>query len=137
MTEDFYFDTSIWLDVYEKRGVNGEKGFKLIEIIILDGKKIYYSTLNLKEFQALGYSQDEIEEILAPVKPNFCKKILFDKKQVLEAKKLSIQRKVSKSDSLHAVLARDNNLQLIARDHDFDFLKDISRAKKPEEFIED
>ena len=128
MTEDFYFDTSIWIDVYEKRGKNGENGFKLIEKIIEENKKVGYSNHNINEFKALRYSQDEINGILKPVKPNYFKKILYDKMQVLEAKKLSIQRKVSRSDALHAILARD---------YDFDSLKDVAKAKLPEDFVKD
>ena len=137
MTEEFYFDTSIWIDIYEKRDKNGENALKLVEKVIENNHKIGYSNHNIKEFQALGYSQDEINDILAPVKPLYSKKILYDKKQVLEAKRLSLQRKVSRSDALHAILARDNNMQLIARDYDFDSLKDVAKAKLPEDSIKD
>ena len=37
MTEEtFYFNTSIWIDIYDKRGHNGEVAKKLIEKIIID-----------------------------------------------------------------------------------------------------
>ena len=61
MQEDFYLDTSIWLDFFEKRGQNGEAAFKLITMIIDDNLKIAYSDLNVKEFKNLGYTKNEIE----------------------------------------------------------------------------
>jgi len=59
MTEDFYFDTSIWLDFHEKRGRNGEYSFKLILKIINEDFKIAYSDLNIKEFKYLECTNDE------------------------------------------------------------------------------
>ena len=38
-------------------------------------------------------------------------------------------------DALHAVLARDNNAILVARDHHFEEIQHIIKAKKPEELI--
>ena len=40
-----------------------------------------------------------------------------------------------RKDALHAIIARDNNLQLIATDPHFEKLKDITTAKKPQDFI--
>ena len=42
MQEDFYIDTSIWVDFYEKRGENGESALKLILKIIEEDLKINY-----------------------------------------------------------------------------------------------
>jgi len=137
MTEEFYYDTSIWIDFYEKRGKNGESAFKLIEKVIREELKIVHSNHNIEELKAVGYSQDEINDFLSIVKPNLTRKILKTNSQVEEAKKLSRERNVSRGDALHAIISRDNDLQLIARDRDFDFLKDISRAKLPEDFTED
>ena len=36
---------------------------------------------------------------------------------------------------IHAILARDNESQLVSRDKDFDRLKDITRAKFPEDLL--
>ena len=137
MAEEFYFDTAIWMDFHEKRGKNGENALKLIEKVILNDLKIVHSERNIDELKSIGYSPDEVNAILDIVKPNYTRKILVGKAQMQEAKKLSRERNVSQSDALHAILARDNDLQMIALDHDFDHLKDIARAKPPEDFIED
>ena len=135
MTEEFYFDTSIWLDFHEKRGRNGELALKLLTKIIEDDLKIAYSDLNVKEFKNLGYTKDEINSILSIAKPNNIKHIHIYREQIEEAKKLAKQRDVPKKDVLHAILARDNRLQLIATDLHFEQLRNITTAKKPEDFI--
>lgn len=61
------------------------------------------------------------------------KKIEKEEKEI--AKKLAIQRDVPRGDSLHAILSRDNEAQLISRDEHFERLKDITVAEKPEEII--
>ena len=54
MTKKFYFDTSIWLDYYEKRGKNGEVALKLIEKIIKENHTILCSHIVIKELKNLG-----------------------------------------------------------------------------------
>lgn len=39
----YYFDTSIWIDIYDKRGYNGEVAKKLMEKIILQDDFVLYS----------------------------------------------------------------------------------------------
>lgn len=77
MTEEFYFDTSIWIDFHEKRGNNGELALKLLTKIIENDLKIGYSDLNIKEFKHLGYTKDEINSILRIAKPNNIKHVSF------------------------------------------------------------
>ncbi|MBI2654196.1 type II toxin-antitoxin system VapC family toxin [Candidatus Woesearchaeota archaeon] len=129
MEEDFYLDTSIWLDFYEKREENGELAFKLILKIINQNLKVAYSDLHIKEFKNLGYTQNEINSILSIVKPNNIKHIHIYREQKEEAKKTARQRNVPEGDILHAILCRDNNLQLISRDLDFEKLKDIANHR--------
>lgn len=135
MEKDFYYDTSVWLDLHEKRGKNGEFALKLILKIIEKDLKIAYSDLNIKEFKSLGYIKDNINSIMNIAKPENIKHIHINRNQIEEAIKLSRKRNVPKKDALHAVIARDNDLQLIATDPHFEKLKDISFAKRPEEFI--
>ena len=73
--------------------------------------------------------------LLEIAKPNNLRRVHIYKEQIDEASKLAKQRNVPKADALHAILARDNNAQLISRDWDFEKLKDISRVKLPEDFI--
>ena len=135
MQQEFYFDTSIWLDIHEKRGINGELALNLILKLINDDCKIAYSDLTIKEFKNIGYSNEEINAILSIAKPDNIKRVHIYREQKEEAKKIIKQRDVPEGDALHAILARDNNLQFISRDHDFEQLKDVTRTRKPEDFI--
>ena len=130
----FYFDTSIWIDIYDKRGAHGEHAMKLMEKIILDDLFVVYSEVVVAELQGLGFSDFEINEMLSIAKPNHIVRVHASKHQREEAKRIAQQRKVPRGDALHAILARDNNLQLISRDNDFEQLRDITIAKRPEEF---
>jgi len=135
MGEEFYYDTSIWLDFYEKRNKNGVSALKLILKVINEDLKIAYSDLNVKEFKNLGYTPEEINSILGVVKPNNIKRIHIYREQKEEAKKIAKQRNVPEGDVLQAILCRDNCLQLISRDLHFEELKDITNVKPPEDFI--
>ncbi len=128
----FYLDTSIWLDFFEKRGLNGELALKLIAKIIKEDLIIGYSDLNIKELRNLGYSQDEINEIFSMVKKSL-RRIYVYKEDKEEAKKIASQKNISRGDALHAILARNNEFQLVSRDIHFEKLRDITIAKKPEE----
>lgn len=135
MAREFYFDTSIWLDLYENRGRNGILAFELFAKIIEDNSKIVYSDLNVKELKNLSYSAEEINQILSIAKPDNIKHVHIYKDQMEEAKRLSVQRNIPKKDALHAILARDNDAQLIATDPHFEKLRDIIIPNKPEDFI--
>ena len=135
MVEDFYSDTSIWIDFHEKRGDNGKVALKLILKIINEDLKIAYSDLNVKEFKILGYSQEEIDAILGIIKPNNIKHVHIYKEQIEEARKIARKRNVPRKDALHAIIARDNDLQLIATDSHYEQLRDITKCKKPIDVI--
>jgi predicted nucleic acid-binding protein len=135
MTEKYYFDTSIWLDYYLKRASNGKIALKLILKIIDENGVIVYSDFILKEFKRLGFTTNEINSILRIAKPDHIKGIHLNKEQLSEAAKLSKQRDIPLGDCIHALLARDNELQLVSRDHHFTRLKDIADTKLPEDLI--
>ena len=135
MTEKFYPDTSIWLDIYEKRGKNGETALKLFTKIIEESNIILYSNALIKELKNLEYFQTEINEILSKVDQNNIRQVQITKKQIDEAEKISTQRNIPKRDVLHAIAARDNESHLITRDNHFQKLKDITTPKLPEAFI--
>ena len=135
MAEDFYFDTSIWIDIYEKRGYNGEIAKKLFKRIIEEDNIISYSDLIAAEFKRLGYTKDEINVIFAIAKPGNLRRVHIYKEQIAEARTLAKQKNVPKADALHAILCRDNNAQLISRDNDYEKLKHITKTKLPEDFI--
>lgn len=132
--EEFYFDTSIWLDFHEKRGERGEAALKLALKIIKENLKVVYSDMTIKEFRRLGYTNDEINSIFSIVKPDHIKRIHISRGQKEESKALALQRGVPRGDALHAILARDNFVQLISGDEHFQKLRDITKVKKPEDF---
>ena len=135
MAEKYYFDTSIWLDIYEKRGSNGEAAFKLMEKAIEEDAIVAYSDMVVKEFKRLDYTLTEISVILSIAKPRNIMKVHIYREQAEEASKLAFQRGVPKADAFHAVLARDNDMLLVSRDGDFGKLKDIVQAKILEDII--
>jgi len=73
--------------------------------------------------------------IAKATKPNNIKHVHIYREQIEEARKVSRQKNVPLKDALHAIIARDNNLQLIATDTHYEQLKDITKAKKPDGFI--
>ena len=133
--EDFYFDSSIWIDIYEKREHNGEVAKKLFEKIINEDHKIFYSDLVLVELKRVGYSIEEINPLLKVAKPNNLRRAHIYEKQINEARKLAKQRNVPLADALHAILCKDNNLQLVSRDAHYKKLTNVVRARLPEDFI--
>ena len=133
--ERYYFDTSIWIDFYDKRDYNGEVAKRLLEKIIGEDCFVLYSDVVIFELKKLGFSEKEINQIFSAAKPDHTKRVHSTKKQLEEAKRLAKQRDVPLRDALHAVLARDGDAQLVSRDRDFEKLKDITPAKKPEDLI--
>ena len=132
MLKNYYLDTSIWLDFYESRGRNGEFALKLFEKIICENLVVFYSELIVKELKRLGYSITEIKELFS-ISVNLRKVHIFSE-QLVEARKLARKRNIPKNDVLHAILARDNCLQLISTDKHFLKLKDLTNVKTPEQF---
>ena len=98
MTDRFYFDTLIWLDIYEKRGKNGELALKLVTKIIEENLIVFYSNLNVRELKNLRYSKNEINEIFSIIKLNI-KRIHVTKKQFKEGMSVAKQRDVPLGDA--------------------------------------
>ncbi len=135
MTIKYYLDTSIWLDFYEKRGANGEKALKLILKIIEEDHIILYSDLHILEFKNFGFNAETIVKIFSIAKPRNILRVHIYREQQDEARKIAFARKIPKKDVLHAILARDNDAQLVATDVHFQKISDIAKAKRPEELI--
>src|SRR3989344_9066152 len=124
----YYFDTSIWLDLFEDRDEpntpKGKSATELIRKIIRENESIICSEAVKNEMIALGYSMYEIDDLFF----QYRKIIIFvysNKKQFGKAKDLSKKRKIPLFDALHAVIARDSRATLITRDAHFKELLDI------------
>ncbi len=138
MSEKYYLDTSIWMDVYENRkGFNneplGEFAWKLLSLIKAKKEKLIISDLLIIELE-MNYSIEKINGMIK-IFEDVIEKIIVTAKQRDEAKRIAKERNLPPGDVLHAILARDSKLILITRDTHFKKLEDISRSYKPEELI--
>ncbi len=138
MTERYYLDTAIWIDICEDRkGYFGEdladSPLKLLILIKTKKKRLVITDILIQE---LGhrYSEEEITGILAPFE-GLIDRIRVNLVQKEEAKELARKNMVPLGDALHAIIARDNNLILVSRDNNFRKLRKISQCYKPEELI--
>jgi len=131
----YYPDTQIWIDYYLKRGIYGENALKFLKKAIEEDSIIFYSDFTIIELKKSGFFESEINEMLRIAKPDNIKRTHLTKIQISEAVKLAKQRDIPYGDALHAILARDHGVQLVARDIDFQKLKDITKSKLPEELI--
>jgi predicted nucleic acid-binding protein len=134
----YYFDTSIWIDLFENRNETnlpkGEMVQELINKIIKDNNKIIFSSLIIQELKDFGYQYPEIKELFIP----FNKILIYYepyKRLYGKARDLSLKREIPILDALHALLARDSKSILVTRDRHFQKLLDITKPKRPEEII--
>jgi len=138
MVKKYYIDVCIWIDYFENRSDKfrplGDWAFGLIKKIINDNDLILYSEL-VEEELSESYSDEEIENIFSIVPSELFVKVKISDKQLVEARELSIKKKVPLGDAIHAVLSKDNNALLITRDEHFEKLRDIIIVKKPEDLI--
>ena len=137
MHEKYYLDTSIWIDLYENRhGYSNEPlGDYALKLLILINKQgtLIITDILMKELE-INYSIEEIRGMMKPLE-KITEKIISTKAQIDEAEKIAGQRKIPKADALHAILARDNKLILVARDKHFKILSDICKYYRPEDLI--
>ena len=134
----YYFDTSIWLDLFENRDEpnlpKGRWANELVAKIISEGGRIVYSNLTIKELRFNGYNEydlygrfQEIRYLLIYVR--------VSTEQHGRAKDLSKKRELPIGDAIHALVARGAGAVLVALDHDFKKLLDIIEYKKPQDLL--
>lgn len=139
MADKYYFDTSIWRDYFEDRKDKykplGEWAFELIKKIIKEKSIVLYSQLVIDELRRY-WPEDTINSCFGAFRSEglLCK-VEDTPEQRKEARRIAYERKVPKGDALNAILARDNQAVMVARDHHFLELDDITWHKKPEEII--
>ncbi|MBW2984100.1 PIN domain-containing protein [Candidatus Woesearchaeota archaeon] len=136
MAEKYYLDSSIWMDLYEDRkGYKGEPlgdfAWKLFGFIKANKSKIVISDLIIRELE-MNYSVPAINGMMKPFE-DLLERISIAPEERDEAEKLAEERHIPKGDALHAILARNHKLVLIARDNHFKELEDISKHHKPED----
>jgi predicted nucleic acid-binding protein len=136
----YYFDSATWRDFYENRfGPKGRPlgGYaaRLIMKIISQKDEILFSDLVIDELSA-KFNKEEINEmfdVLSHLK--ILKKVDVIREQMLEFKRIAIERAVPPYDAAHAVIARDSNAIIVSQDKHFEKLKDIAVWKKPDELV--
>ena len=137
MTSKYYVDTAIWRDLHENRKDKtknlGELAFKFFKKIRANKEKIVYSDLVVEELSH-AYDKQTINQLFKGVS-ELLEKVEINEKQLKEAVDLSKDLKIPFGDALHSVLARDNDVIMVTRDHHFRKLKDKITIKKPEELI--
>lgn len=137
---NYYVDSCIWIDYFENRtdGLKplGEFAFQFFKMCKLTKSKIYFS--NLVYAELVGYLSKEKINILLN---DFSKILIFfeySNTQIASAKKLSNQLdSIHFSDSLHAVIAKNNGCVLVTRDNHFNELYFFVKIVKPEEVFFD
>lgn len=139
MTIMYYLDSSVWRDLHEDRKDKfrplGEWAFELLKKIRKNKDKVLYSDLIMDELMK-AFNEKIIKELFSIMSDGgLLEKVNIEKKHVQEAAELKNKHHIPFGDALHAVLARDNNAILVARDHHFEEIQHIIKAKKPEELI--
>ena len=132
----YYFDTSIWLDLFEERDEPGNPKSKvaqeLLNKCIREDILVLYSDNTLIELSRLGYSNTL--ELFGP----FNRILLFvesTQNHINRSNEIARIRNLPRRDVLHALLARGHEAILVSRDKHFGLLRDIVKKKSPEELI--
>lgn len=135
---NYYFDTAIWIDILENRkdfcGKEiGKYGRELLALIILNNYNLVVSDETSKELSDYCGSF-MVNALLTHLERNI-RKVVFTDSEKKEALRFSQEKNVPFGDALHAIIARDTNSVLIARDNHFRLLDNICPHFKPEEFL--
>lgn len=132
-------DTSIWWDFHENRVDRfrplGEWAFELLKKIIREKDIVLYSDLVVEELLHY-FSMEKINKMFSIVADKgLLEEVDISQEQRREAGILCNRLKIPFSDCIYAILARDNLAIMVARDHHFELLAEITEFKKPEELI--
>jgi len=134
----YYVDTNIWLDLLESRSSSlkpfGEFAFQFFKKCLDRKNCVLYSQIVLDEL-TLRHSLEDVEKHCFGLfqRTNLLEFVPAAEWQKNEAVRIALSRGVSKSDAVHAILARDNNAVVITRDKHFNLLQDIAKSLTPEE----
>lgn len=137
MQKRYYVDTSIWRDLYENRQDRfrplGEWAFEFFRMVRETKGIIIYSDFVVKELKC-KYSDRQILEVFCAAE-GCLGKALIKKESIKEAHLLSKSLGLPFGDCIHAILSRENNAVMVARDRHFWEIGHIVEVRKPEELI--
>jgi len=142
MSQKIYLDTNVYLDYYLDRKdcmrplgefawllYNEAVSCKFVVLISPDVIRELRNVLSINE-------QDIWSKILKGLKnANKIIEIHSDNELDSKAKNLSRKQNIPIIDSLHLILAAENQAILVTRDSHFENLKELFAIKKPEELI--
>ena len=134
----FYVDTNIWLDFALDRRDSvrplGELALQFFKKCLRERWQILYSDAVVMEL-GRKLAPEEIEERCFKIVSveGLLVKVPYSKSQAAEAKNISIRKKLPFLDTLHAIIARDNNAMVVSRNFHFEGLLDIVSVYSPEE----
>ncbi len=135
----YYFDTSIWIDLFQDRVEEGfPKGLRaqqLLTRILSRNYRIIVSQVIQKELFSCGYSFEEVQKLFRPLKRII--QVQHCSREHLErARNIAKKRNVPQKDVLHALLSKTARATLITRDNHFQKLLDITIPSTPEELLD-
>ncbi len=134
----YYIDACIWRDYLENRSDNfrplGEWALELIKKAIRSEEMILCSELVKDELRE-DLKEEEINDAFSIVPPNLFLTVKISRKQIIETKEKSLVMRTPFKDTLHAVIARDNDAIMVTRDKHFLELLDIAKIRKPEDLL--
>lgn len=136
MPRRFYLDTAIWRDYFEDRKDSirplGEFAFQFLKNCEKKDCEVLYSGLVVQELRSY-YSEERVAEVFSSFR-HFLVEVPISNGQISEARKISSSvQGTHLKDALHAILARDNNAIMVARDRHFGPLEDFVEVAKPED----
>lgn len=138
MAQNYYLDTCIWRDYFENRSDRfrplGDWALALIKKIIAEEGNIIYSDL-VEEELLIELSAEKIEDIGEIVPKEMLIKIKSTPEQIKRAEQLARRLQTPRKDTIHMVLAMDNNAILVSRDKHFHEFQRFVAIKKPEDLL--
>ncbi|MFH1409079.1 MAG: PIN domain-containing protein [Nanoarchaeota archaeon] len=139
MPQRYYLDTSIWLDLFEKRDEPGFAKGKYAQIIvdrcIKKQERVIISDAIVTEMKIVGYDSWHFFELVESLSLNveFVESSL---RMQNRAKDLSKNLNIPKGDVLHALLAGKEEAIIISWDQHFKSLYHICKVLTPREIID-
>ena len=131
-------DTSIWLDWFEDRNEphfpKSDMAHRLLSEVVIADDQIVVSDVVIFELSNVGYSLQEVDRLLRPLK-SIIVFVEATEKEVRKSKDLSRKRLVPQGDALHALIARNHKAVIVTFDRDFQKLVDIVKSKTPRELV--
>lgn len=89
----YYLDTSIWLDLFEERGLNGEIAKKLFKKMIMEDSIITFSEVVKNELIKYGFHPDELKYLISPFNKNLIY-VYTNKEQFGKTKDLAVLKEI-------------------------------------------